>query len=82
MIHYKGLNQNSRQTLKKENTDLKKKFVKEIKINQELNEERKRKIIELLEKYENICMYNNKKLTITKVVKHEIKLKEKTRLKP
>src|ERR1044072_8669224 len=81
-IHYNGLNRDSGQTLKKENTDPKEKFVKEIKINQELNEERKGKIIELLEKYENICMYDDKKLTTIRVAKHGIELKEGTKLKP
>src|SRR5688572_28613134 len=75
-----SLNRDSGQMLKSENTDPKVKFIDEIKIESELDEEKKKKIIELLEKYEDVCMYGNKKLKTTNIVKHEIELKEGAKL--
>src|SRR5688572_17789224 len=75
-----SLNRDSGQTLKNENTDPKVKFIDEIKIEQKLDEEKKKKIIKLLEKYEDVCMYGNKKLKTTNVVKHGIELREEAKL--
>jgi len=53
---------------------------KEIKVYQELDEERKEKLMKLIEEYEDVCMYDNKKLKTTNVVKHGIDLKKGAKL--
>src|SRR5688572_29345373 len=75
-----GLYRDSGQTLKKENTDQKEKLRQEIKIGQELNEEEKEKLTKLIEKYEDICKYNDKRLRTTNMVKHRINLKKDAKL--
>ena len=62
-----SLNWDSRKTLKKESTDQREKFEAKMKIDKELNEERKKKIKKLIGKYENVCMYGNKKLKTTNI---------------
>ena len=63
------------------NTDPKEILVKDMEFDDELEEDKKEKLIALIMQYEDTCMYNNKKLKTINIVKHKIYLKKEAQPK-